>query len=252
VANSIEINLGLTCNYRCAFCPSSTASRAHRGWSEPAKVRAEIDRLSQQGTDSISFSGGEPTLFPQLPDLIQHARDLGFSKITITTNGSRLGDPGFLDSLLQQGLTKVNLSIHSHSARLEDAITGRKGSFAQKISAIRTLVAAHQSGQLPELFLATVLHRKLLPHLETFLKFFHDLGIRFMGFNLIRPSADRPNSRSWVPSFEELTPRLRQSIAFNESRIGMNFAIIDIPLCKFPWEILSQPLLRKRYVGEAF
>ena len=48
-----------------------------------------VDALASAGFDKINFAGGEPTLCPWLPDLIQRAKDLGCTT-SIVTNGSRI------------------------------------------------------------------------------------------------------------------------------------------------------------------
>ena len=58
----------------------------------------------------VTFTGGEPTLREDLPDLIQSAETLGL--VTgIITNGKRLSDPAYLDRLDKSGLDHILLSF---------------------------------------------------------------------------------------------------------------------------------------------
>lgn len=58
----------------------------------------------------VMFTGGEPTLREDLPDLIQSAETLGL--VTgIITNGKRLADPTYLDRLDKSGLDHILLSL---------------------------------------------------------------------------------------------------------------------------------------------
>ena len=59
------------------------------------------------------FTGGEPTLRADLPELIAHAEING--QITgLNTNGRRLSDRRFVESLVEAGLDHVQITLESH------------------------------------------------------------------------------------------------------------------------------------------
>jgi len=245
-----EINLGFTCNCRCVFCTSaSQLVRKQHPWAQPDALHAEVDRLWASGVNALSFSGGEPTLMPRFEELVGYARDQGFGHIRIISNGLRLADKTRLEGLCDHGLTGVALSLHSPKPALEERITGRTGALPKKLRALDHLAAARDKGRLPDgLSVKAVLHRLLLPLLEQFVRLVQSHGVPDIGFNLIRPN-DRPDIQNWVPRFSRLKPRLLSFIAQNEQTLGANLAFMDIPPCQFPWEVLSNPLLRQRYQG---
>lgn len=62
-----------------------------------------LEKAWQAGIPHIVFTGGEPTLRPDLPELIAHAEQLG--QVTgLLTDGLRLTEPKYLHQLLQEGL----------------------------------------------------------------------------------------------------------------------------------------------------
>jgi MoaA/NifB/PqqE/SkfB family radical SAM enzyme len=62
-----------------------------------------IDKVWEAGVPHLIFTGGEPTLRPDLPDLISRAEENG--QVTgLLTGGQRLADPEYLEQLLQTGL----------------------------------------------------------------------------------------------------------------------------------------------------
>jgi MoaA/NifB/PqqE/SkfB family radical SAM enzyme len=248
---NVDINLGMACNNRCVFCSNGKKAVRNRGWMRVEEVEKEIDERFDTGLESLGFIGGEPTLYPHLERIIRYARDRGFQRVSICTNGSRLSDPDLLDRLIAAGLTRVAFSIHSHEAKVEDGITRRQGSFDEKVAAIVNLVSTMNAGKLPDGFsLNSVLHAKNLPRLDEFVAFFHELGVSDIRFNFIKPEHQAEGNRDWVPSFAETTPMVRRLVIQNETKFGIHLTFADFPLCRLPWEVLSNPVLFGRYVGE--
>lgn len=248
---NVDINLGRACNNRCVFCSNGSVSARERGWMRIEQVEQEIDARREQGASSIGFLGGEPTLYPHLERCIRLARERGFKRIAICTNGSRLADSQRLDKLIEAGMTRVAFSIHSHVEKIEDGITRRTGSFKEKIEAIGNLVTAMRDGRLCDGFsLNSVLHKKNIRQLDSFVDFFRKLGVTDIRLNFIRPEHQAEGNRDWVPSFKETTPRVLDLIVRAESRPGLHLTFADFPLCRMPWEVLANPVLQKRYIGE--
>ncbi len=62
-----------------------------------------LNKAYQAGIPHILFTGGEPTLREDLPELLQEAEDLGL--VTgLLSDGLKLGDKAYLDTLLTSGL----------------------------------------------------------------------------------------------------------------------------------------------------
>jgi hypothetical protein len=60
----------------------------------------------------LQFSGGEPTLREDLPDLIRRARDLGFHNVQVNTNGIRIaGSAAYAKRLKGAGLQTLYLQF---------------------------------------------------------------------------------------------------------------------------------------------
>ena len=76
------------CNLNCAYCEDFGARR--NGSPEPSLPLADALRLLaivRRSVDSLTLTGGEPLLYPEIVELITRARrDLGFRQITLLTN----------------------------------------------------------------------------------------------------------------------------------------------------------------------
>ena len=94
------------CNLSCTYCNEFDKT------SEPVAVSVmmrRIDRLAELGTSIITFSGGEPTLHPDLDVLIRRVRS-HHAICTLITNGYFL-TPERIRALNRAGLDYLQISI---------------------------------------------------------------------------------------------------------------------------------------------
>jgi MoaA/NifB/PqqE/SkfB family radical SAM enzyme len=94
------------CNLACTYCNEFDKT------SQPVPVSImlrRIDRLAELGTAIITFSGGEPTLHPDLDVLIRRVRSHG-AICTLITNGYFLV-PDRIRALNRAGLDYLQISI---------------------------------------------------------------------------------------------------------------------------------------------
>ena len=75
------------CNFRCSFCHNADLAR-NVGLQEISEQSVLKDLKSRKKwIDGIAITGGEPTLQPDLPELVARLKQLGFG-IMLETNGS--------------------------------------------------------------------------------------------------------------------------------------------------------------------
>jgi hypothetical protein len=88
------------------------------------------------GVTPIQIGGGEPTLHPDLPSVIQEIYRFGFDQIELDSNGLALAnDPGLPERLREAGLSSVYLQMDGLSPEISRFIRGRD-LVAEKLSAI--------------------------------------------------------------------------------------------------------------------
>lgn len=86
-----------------------------------AEWQTILDKAWRAGIPHAVFTGGEPTLRDDLPELIAHAEKLGMVS-GLLTNGLRLTDELYLDRLLQAGLDHLLLVLHPQDEQSWQAI----------------------------------------------------------------------------------------------------------------------------------
>ena len=114
------------CNLKCRHCYINPEQHG-RNALELGTIKAWLGTFYQLAPDAnVVFLGGEPTLHPQLPQAIDHARRLGYRSITVDTNGYLFHD--FLDRSNPDAVDFISFSLDGASERTNDALRG-KGSF---------------------------------------------------------------------------------------------------------------------------
>lgn len=127
-------NVTRRCNLRCIHCYSSSRDVEYRDELTTAEGRALIDDLADFGAPVILFSGGEPLMRPDLPELVHHAAARGVRAV-ISTNGTRITE-AFAAQYRDIGLSYVGVSLDGLEST-HDRFRGRAGAFAEAIRGIR-------------------------------------------------------------------------------------------------------------------
>ncbi len=140
------------CELGCPVCLASSYVSGEDISINQARV-ALSSLISQEGrAPSLQLSGGEPSLHPQLSEIIATADSLGFTKIEIDTNGLRLAaETSFAERLKEAGLTGVYLQMDSLQPDVCQRLRG-KDLVDRKLKAIENC----QSADLQVVLSATV------------------------------------------------------------------------------------------------
>ncbi|GAB6104414.1 anaerobic ribonucleoside-triphosphate reductase activating protein [Blautia glucerasea] len=92
------------CNFRCPFCQNSSLVLNPSAQPEiPVKEVLSFLKKRKGILDGVCITGGEPTLSPDLPELLQEIRTLGYP-IKLDTNGTH---PALLKTLTEQNLIQM-------------------------------------------------------------------------------------------------------------------------------------------------
>jgi molybdenum cofactor biosynthesis enzyme MoaA len=155
------IMTNLTCNQRCVFCHAKRTVD-DPAWLRSERIQSEVRAAAEAGVRRLLFSGGEPTLSPELANSVAYARDLGFAEIGIETNGMLLSYARLTERLRHAGLTHARVALHAWGGE-SDALTQSPGGFD---ATLRGLARASAAGLVVDLLVAIVASRgRTLPAL---------------------------------------------------------------------------------------
>jgi GTP 3',8-cyclase len=141
-AKDLRVSVIDRCNFRCRYCMPAEGLP----WlaKEDTLTADEIERLVGVfvglGVRAVKFTGGEPTVRPDLPDLVQRVRALGDDlDLSLTTNGyllDRLAGP-----LRDAGLDRITVSCDSLLAHRFAEMT-RRDALDRVTAGLRAAAAA--------------------------------------------------------------------------------------------------------------
>ena len=128
-------NMTRRCNLRCVHCYSSSQNIRYGNELTPAEAKAMIRDLATFGSPVILFSGGEPLMHRDLPELARYAVDQGMRAV-ISTNGTLITRQTAA-VFKEIGLSYVGVSLDGMKVT-HDHFRGVEGAFDTAMKGIRT------------------------------------------------------------------------------------------------------------------
>jgi pyrroloquinoline quinone biosynthesis protein E len=127
------------CPLQCPYCSNPLELERAKGELSTAEWMRVLDEAAELGVLQVHFSGGEPAVRRDLPDLVAHARRAGLYS-NLITSGVTLDEPR-IARLAEAGLDHVQLSIqdvdHQTAAHIANypGVQGKKLAFARMVRA---------------------------------------------------------------------------------------------------------------------
>ena len=170
-----DLALTYECNNACLHCYNEPGRKA-LPHLDGAQWRQVIRTLARVGVPHLIFTGGEPTLHPQLTGLVRLAEKLGVI-CGLNTNGRRLADTAFVRELTRAGLDHVQITLLSHEPAVHDRIV-QANAHAETVEGIRNCLSAGL-----HTITNTTLTRDNCGHILETLSLVRDLGVRTFAVN---------------------------------------------------------------------
>lgn len=120
------------CNLKCRYCYAAGQLRASDPELSTEQWKTIISRCRSAGIPQLTFTGGEPTLRPDLPELIEYAR---WFVTRLNTNGVLL-DEALCRKLASASLDSVQITLYSGDPAIHNRLVGAK-SWEKTTSGIR-------------------------------------------------------------------------------------------------------------------
>lgn len=210
------------CNQKCAFCNAPKTSK-ELSIKEIKNIIEGFKETNEIG--EVVFTGGEPTIHPQLIEAIKYSKALGF-KTRIITNGIKLSDKNFTQNLVEAGLDTFHISIQSHKKEIHDSLTNSNGSFEKVMNGIENALSFDK-----EVCTITTINRYNMNHLCDFVLFMFKKfpKLKYTLFNFLDPINEALKNREIIPKLTDCEIELTKLA--NLARKGKPIQIGGTPLC---------------------
>jgi len=228
---NIDLRVGTSCNLNCVYCLLGHEDRYLR---PAAEILDDLAWGRAQNLEKVAFTGGEPTLHPDLPRLVAAARGLGYRQVILVTNGVTLGYPGRLARLREAGVTALGISYDTPDRATAEAMW--RSPVHDMV--VRAFEAAAAFPDMPVGSIAVVTARNFrqLPDLA---RFYAELkrGMK----NMFVPNLDcvMPEENAWlnraevVPRLSDVVPHVREALETAHRR-GVPLTFRGFPPCLLP------------------
>jgi len=205
---SITLKPTVRCNANCVFCEQrldhykKTSNKIDIAFDDWTKI---VDEAISLGIKSVNISGGEPTLYPRLIDLIKACKAKSV-EVNLKSNGYLI-DKNFAKKLALANLDSCTISIYSHSESVHDKIKSIKGSHKAAVNALKCLA---EEGI--DTYLQTVLTREMLGSFDKYLKWAVSLkvDVLFVSYLEGNGNVSKPNEYEIKDFVNNIVPKSKE------------------------------------------
>lgn len=211
----MDLAITYRCNNDCVHCyaggPHETKELNTEEWFRV------MDKLYSVGIPHVVFTGGEPTLRDDLAKLIGYTQKLGLVS-GLVTNGRKLKDATYLNSLIEAGLDHIQITIESYDEKVHDKITGCEGSWKETVQGLKNAIAT------PIYTLSnTTLNQYNIKDIIKTIDFLYELGLRQFACNSLIYSGEAPKVAKEFALDEANIEPILEEIKSHAAALGMDF-----------------------------
>jgi len=219
----VESLIIFRCNCNCIMCSTGLQIKRSIGSTDYHALRpykdviGDIDKAKKMNARGFAFSGGEPTLRKDLPDLVKHAKKIGLEHIEVQSNGRIYAYKKYCETLIESGVNNFVISFHSHIGKIHDKMMGVPGTYKQVVTGIKNL---NDLGQKVKINI--VLTKLNYKHLEEHVKFLLKFKIEEFRFTMAMIEGNvLKNPKEIVPRMSLVGSHICRAIKLaNEKKVG--------------------------------
>jgi len=203
-------NVTRACNLRCVHCYAQATNESAGGELSTEEGKALLDDLAEFGVPVVLFSGGEPLLRKDLPELAAYTVGKGMRAV-ISTNGTLITRE-LAQRLKDVGLSYIGISLDGLE-EINDCFRGAEGAFRRALKGIynsqeagikvglRFTINKMNKDEVPSLF--DLVEERNIPRIC-----FYHLVYAGRGTSMIHEDLSRPEARNMVDLIIDRTQRL--------------------------------------------
>jgi radical SAM protein with 4Fe4S-binding SPASM domain len=212
---SLEIEFSLRCDFRCPYCYVGNG-RSYEDELSPDEIRHIVIQARDLGAKRIIILGGEPSIYPDILDMIGFIRDQGL-EAEMFTNGSGI-TPAFAGELSRHKV-RVVLKLNTLDEKLQDRLAGKAGASGIIHTALHNLKQAGYPSRDCFLAVSTIICRQNLDEVPNLWQWLRDQDIEPY-FEMITPQENAKRNRWLDVTPAELGEVFARLSAIDRSQYG--------------------------------
>ncbi len=140
---AVDLYLTRRCNLNCVYCFADAKYQSNQTINDRYdemsldRINSLIDQIAEFEIKRITLTGGEPTLRPDLAEIIHRLMNNGI-EVFLATNAYSMSDR-LAQELKDSGLREVQVKLDAAHPEVQDRLSGVKGSYEKLIKGIETL-----------------------------------------------------------------------------------------------------------------
>jgi len=164
---------GFSCNNNCVMCSTRPKAEFYPD-RKTQEIIKDLAKGKKDGYSKVEFTGGEPTIRPDILYLVKIAKDFGYKEVGISTNARMLSYREFCQKIIENGVNKITFTLNAHNSKLGDAICRTSGAFRQTVQGAKNIL------EYPEITTSvnTVVSKLNYKYLQQIGDFISNLGIK--------------------------------------------------------------------------
>lgn len=203
------------CNQKCLHCYAAGQPQAEEKELSTNDWKSILYHCRKAGVTQVTFTGGEPTMREDLPELIKYAR---WFVSRLNTNGVLLTKE-YCEKLKEAELDSVQITFYSYDNDIHNSLVGAKN-YVKTVEGIENALAAGLSVSVN-----TPLCTLNKDYTKTLL-YLYSIGVRYVTCSglIISGNATKDSSKSTQLTKEEITSIYEEAVEFaNEHGMEINF-----------------------------
>jgi colanic acid/amylovoran biosynthesis glycosyltransferase len=183
-----------TCSYRRSL-HKDLINQKSLSLNEWKKIMSDANIL---GVKRFSISGGEPTLYPHLIEIIKYAKTLNWP-VSLNTNGSTLTEE-FAEKLIDSGVDSFMISLYSQSPEIHDEIKNCPGLWDKATNGLKILSKLKLKYPHINIRTQTLISKYNYFELDKIIKLHYELGSQEIAISYLEGDFDKKH----LPSKENI------------------------------------------------
>jgi molybdenum cofactor biosynthesis enzyme MoaA len=219
----LDVILHYDCNLHCDYCTITSQMRT-RALSTRAVAEA-LEAGRAKGYVDVSFTGGEPTIRGDLLHLVRLSKRLGYRDVKLQSNGLLLAHGPNVERLVDAGVNRFHVSIHTHDRQQYEQLVRRAGTYDAMVGGLERLVE-----QQVDLIADVIMKEDTYRALPQALAWLYGLGLRAADLWFVSLTDQNRDNLASLPRMTDVVPVMREAFAWARAH-AMKVRSLHVPRC---------------------